>query len=175
MTGGIVICGANGCGKTTLAKALAERLGCKHMDIEDYCFEKSDNPYAKARTEEEARALMLSDIRKHGRYVLSCAGGDMGEAINATYRCVVYLSVPLDIRMRRVRQRAVDKFGTRVLPGGDMYEQEQRFFDYVAARSMEKTEEWLKTLPCPVIYADGTKPIEENAAWLAAAVLKGDR
>ena len=39
--------------------------------------------------------------------------------------------MPLDIRMERVQQRAFDKFGSRVLEGGDMYEQEQKLFEFV--------------------------------------------
>lgn len=27
---------------------------------------------------------------------------------------------------------------------------------------MEKTEDWLKTVTCPIIFLDGTKPIEQN-------------
>lgn len=52
-----------------------------------------------------------------------------------------------------------------MLEGGDMYEQEQRFFNAVEKYGGEKiikTKEWLKTLSCPVIYLDGTKPIEKN-------------
>ena len=52
--------------------------------------------------------------------------------------CVIYLQVPLDIRFNRVKQRAFDKFGDRVLVGGDMYEQEQEFFDFVVQKTMEK-------------------------------------
>lgn len=31
---------------------------------------------------------------------------------------------------------------------------------------IEKTKKWLKTLSCPVVYLDGTKPIEENIEYL---------
>ena len=41
-------------------------------------------------------------------------------------------------------------------------EQEQKFFQYVKTRTMEKTEDWLKTVTCPIIFLDGTKPIEQN-------------
>ena len=55
--------------------------------------------------------------------------------INDNYDLVVYLDVPLDMRMKRIRQRAIDKFGDRVLPGGDMYEQEESFFAYAEKRT----------------------------------------
>lgn len=52
--------------------------------------------------------------------------------------------------------------------GGDMYEREQRFLAFVASRSMEKTEMWFKTLSCPVIYADGTRDVQDQVKWLLA-------
>ena len=42
MKNGILICGYNGCGKTTLGKELAKTLGYKFMDIEDYYFPIND-------------------------------------------------------------------------------------------------------------------------------------
>lgn len=60
--------------------------------------------------------------------------------INDNYDSEVYLDVPLEMRMKRIRQRAIDKFGDRVLPGGDMYEQEEKFFAYAETRTLEKIE-----------------------------------
>ena len=37
---GILICGLNGCGKSTLGRQLAERLGCRFIDNEDLYFSK---------------------------------------------------------------------------------------------------------------------------------------
>ena len=51
---------------------------------------------------------------------------------------MVYLDVPLDMRMKRIRQRAIDKFGDRVLPGGDMYEQEESFFLHMRKNELRK-------------------------------------
>lgn len=46
--------------------------------------------------------------------------------------------------------------------GGDLYEQEQRFFDLVKSRAEDTVEKWVQSLNCPIIRIDGTKPIEEN-------------
>lgn len=161
MIQGIAIVGGNGSGKTTLGKALADHLGWKAMDVEDYYFKPSSIPYADSRTKEEVTQLLLADIKHHKRFVFSSVNCDYGPKINAFYTCVIYLRVPRDVRLARIAQRAVDKFGTRVLAGGDMYEQEQEFFQFAASRSMEKTDAWVSTLHCPVIYADGTKPVSE--------------
>lgn len=162
MPEGIIICGGNGSGKTTLGRELAAAIGYKHMDIEDYYFMEADIPYSKSRTRDEVIQLMLKDTEKYRRFIISAVNGDMGKEINSMYCCAVYLSVLKELRLERVKRRAFCKFGARVLPGGDMYEQEQRFFELVASRTTEQTEQWLKTLSCPVIYADGTREISEN-------------
>jgi adenylate kinase family enzyme len=174
---GICICGLNGSGKTTLAAALAKELNFKHMDVEDYYFTSSDNPYQSSRTREEVEQLLLEDIKKNNCFVFSAVNGDMTPEINDNYDLVVYLDVPLDMRMKRIRQRAIDKFGDRVLPGGDMYEQEESFFAYAEKRTPENIEKWLKTLSCKTIRLDGTKPIQESVELIKSLLLweKGDR
>ncbi len=125
MKRGICICGLNGSGKTTLACALAKELNFRHLDVEQYYFTSEHNPYASSRTREEVEQLLLEDIKINSGFVFSAVNGNMTPEINECYDLVVYLEVPLDVRMKRIRQRTIDKFGNRVLPGGDMYEQEE--------------------------------------------------
>ena len=166
MSHGIAIVGANGSGKTTLGKHLADLLGYKHMDVEDYYFKDSIIPYANPRTREEVQELLLADIKKQGQFILSAVNCDFGDDINAMYDCVIYINAPLEIRLNRVKQRSVNKFGSHVLEGGYMYEQEQNFFNFVVSRTMDKTDIWLQSIKCPVICIDGTEPIGKNAKMI---------
>ena len=65
-------------------------------------------------------------------------------------------------RVQRVKDCSFQKFGKRMLSGGDLYEREEKFFDLVSSRSDDTVEEWLKSISCPIIRIDGTKPVEEN-------------
>lgn len=76
------------------------------------------------------------------------------------------IDVPKDIRLKRVKKRSFHKFGSRVLPGGDLYEQEENFFDLVRSRADNTVEEWVRSLSCPVIRVDGTKPVNENVKFI---------
>ncbi len=174
---GICVCGLNGSGKTTLAGALAKELNFKHMDVEQYYFTSTNNPYSSSKTREEVEWMLLEDIKQNPCFVFSTVNGNMTEEINTYYNLVIYLDVPVEIRMNRIRQRAINKFGDRVLPGGDMHEQEEKFFAYAEKRSPQKIENWLKTIPCPSIRLDGTKPIQENVRVIKSLLLreKGDR
>lgn len=125
---GIIVFGANGSGKTTLGRELAQLLGFKHMDIEDYCFKRSEKPYSQPRSREDYLDLMLSDIRRYRSFVISAVIGDLGDIIPKYYELAVSLSAPFHVRMERVRQRSYEQYGERILPAGDMYEQETKFF-----------------------------------------------
>ena len=164
---GIIVFGANGSGKTTLGRELARILNFKRMDVEDYYFLESEIPYSNPRSRDEVINLMIDDINKHGSFVISAVNGDFGEKITEMYKLAVYITVPLEIRMERIKQRAYEQYGERVLKGGDMYEQEQNFFDFVATRPLTSMEQWAETLTCPIIHIDGTTDWRENAANIA--------
>ena len=161
---GILVCGLNGTGKSTLGKALAERLHFYFIDNEDLYFPKTDSKYMYAipRTREEVEKLLFSEIKAHGDFVFASVKGDYGESVYPFFQYAVLIDVPKDVRMKRVRNRSFQKFGNRMLSGGDLYEQEERFFAFVKSRAENTVEKWIQSLNCPIIRIDGTKPIEEN-------------
>lgn len=159
---GIVICGLNGCGKSTLTRILAQELGYLRMDVEDYYFQPAANPYASSRTKEEVRALMLADIRRCPRFVLASVRADWGKEINDAYALAVVLSAPKETRLQRIEGREIDKFGSRVLPGGDMYAQQQRFRATVADRTEDMVEEGLPRLSCPILRLNAENSVQDN-------------
>jgi len=164
---GILVFGANGSGKTTLGRELARILDFKHMDIEEYFFEPSGIPYTAARPREDCLHLMLADMEKYRSFVLSACTGDFGEAIARFYALAVYMSAPPALRLERVKRRSYEQHGGRILPGGDMYEQEQGFFAHVATRPLSKIDQWAQSLTCPVMRVDGTVDWRANAADIA--------
>ena len=161
---GIIVCGLNGTGKSTLGKALAEKLHFYFIDNEEFYFPKIDHAYiySSTRTREEVEKLLLNEIEKHENFVFASVKGDYGETIYPFFQYAVLIDVPKDIRMKRVKNRSFQKFGNRMLLGGDLYEQEERFFDSVKSRAENTVEKWIQSLNCPIIRIDGTKPIEEN-------------
>ena len=162
MPNGIIVFGANGCGKTTLGFELARKLNIKHFDVEDYYFEESKIPYSKPRSKDIVIELMLVDIEKCDSFVLSAVTGDYGDKISSMYKLGVFLSVPINIRVKRVERRSLEQYGERVLVGGDMYKQEQGFLEFVRTRNLSIIDEWTKTLTCPILHLDGTKAVSEN-------------
>lgn len=128
---GIVICGLNGAGKSTLGKALAEKLDFYFIDNEDLFFPKTDPNYiyASPRTREEAEKMLFHAIKVHENFVFAAVKGDYGESIYPFFQYAVLIDTPKDIRVQRVKKRSFQKFGNRMLPGGDLHEQEEKFFE----------------------------------------------
>ncbi len=118
-----------------------------------------------AHQREDVRRLFFWDeISGHENFVLAAVKGDYGERVCEFFTLAVLVSVPKDIRMERVKERSFGKFGARMLPGGDLYESENRFFELVRSRSEDTVENWAGCLSCPVLRVDGTKPLEDNIA-----------
>ena len=165
---GIIICGCNGSGKSTLGKALANRLDWEFIDMEDCFFPKDtgDYPYAVSHSREEASAILLERAQSCRNFVLAAVKGNYGETITSLYTCAIWLRADQKTRAQRVFQRSWQKFGARMLPGGDLYERESRFLSFAAQRDDREVEEWLSTLTCPVISLDSTRPVEENLTRL---------
>lgn len=161
---GIIICGMNGSGKSTLGRALAESLGWRFIDNEDLYFPKNDPAYlyGHERTQEEVERLLLEKVRRDERFVFAAVRGNYGAQVLPYYRAAVLLEVPRQTRLARVRQRSLNKFGDRALPGGDLYEKEKAFYDLIAARPEDHAARWLAGVGIPVLRVDGTRPVEEN-------------
>lgn len=151
-----------------MGKALAEKLHFYFIDNEDLYFPKTDPNYmyASPRTREEAKKLLFREIKAHENFVFASVKGDYGEEIYPFFQYVILIDVPKDIRMERVKNRSFQKFGNRMLPGGDLHEQEEGFFEFVKSRVENTVKEWVQLLSCPIIRIDGTKPIEENIDFI---------
>ena len=161
---GIQICGLNGCGKSTLGRALAESIGFHFIDNENLYFSRTntDEPYMNPKSRKDVERLLMDEVSKHPDFVFSAVKGDYGKDIIPMYNYVVVIEVPREIRLQRVRNRSFQKFGNRMLIGGDLHDQEEAFFQMVESRRDDYIEDWLQTVKCPIIRVDGTKPIDEN-------------
>ncbi|MBR4359898.1 MAG: AAA family ATPase [Clostridia bacterium] len=168
---GILICGLNGAGKSTLGRALADRLGYSLIDAEDLYFPKTDHGYAYAcpRAKEEAARLLNERTAADDSFVFAAVKGEFGPAFLDRLTLAVLVETPRPIRLQRVHDRSALRFGEWVAPGGDLYDRENAFFRAVSARPEDEVENWLaRRLSCPVLRVDGTRPPEENAAYIAS-------
>ena len=173
----ILIFGASNSGTTTLGKAISKRYGFAHLDTDDYFFIPSDPPFANVRPVAERFALLEADILKHENVVITGSimwGGDESAVIKHL-TLAIRLHVATDIRVERAKKREAERFGKRILPGGDMYEEHQGFMEFVKSydisgyeegRSKEKHDIWQQSLQCPRIDVDSSRPVDEILAFI---------
>src|SRR5919202_4132186 len=119
----INIIGAAGSGVSTLGRALAQRIGGEHFDTDDFCWLSTDPPFRKQREISERLKLLEDALRGSDRWVLSGSLTGWGEALVPLFDLVVFLYVPTEVRLRRLRARERERFGDALDPGGVMYEQ----------------------------------------------------
>lgn len=172
---GIIVCGLNGAGKSTLGRALAKKLGFCFIDSEDLYFPKTNSyyVYASPRGRKEVERILLREIKAHENFVFASVKGDFGENIYLFFQYAVVIDVPKNIRIQRIKKRSFQKFGSRMLPGGDLYEAEENFFRLAESRTENTVEEWVRSLSCPIIRIDGTKPMEENIHFIIGQIGHG--
>ena len=73
-------------------------------------------------------------------------------AFDDMFEMMVLLYVEPDIRIQRVHKRAIERFGGRVLEGGDMYESHMKFlkdnrsYEEDGSPNMREQKEWMKNM-----------------------------
>ena len=163
--------GAPGAGITTLGRALAIDLNFPHFDTDDYHWFTDDAlPYRRRRNPDHRRQLMTQDLDAHKSWVLSGALCGWGDVFIPRFDAVVYLWLPAEIRLARIKARELARYeAERLEPGGDLYSVYEKFCAWATAydvdseniRSRKQELEWLKNLPCPVLRLEEEMPVEQ--------------
>lgn len=112
----------------------------------------------------------MNEIKDHPNFVFAAVKGDYGKEILPYYTHIVLIEVEKSIRMQRIRQRSYSKFEDRMMPGGDLYEQEESFFAFAESRPDDTVEKWVKTLNCPITRIDGTKDVNDIVDYIAKII-----
>ena len=174
----IHILGASGSGTTTLGRALAERLQSPHFDTDDYFWLPTDPPFTHQRERTERQQRLMDDLTAHDAWVVSGSLCGWGDVAIPLFELVVFLWIPHEVRMERLRRREHARFGERMLLGGDMHKQSQAFLVWAASydeggldtRSRRLHDQWLRTLPCPILCFEGEYTNEEHLAVLMVKI-----
>jgi adenylate kinase family enzyme len=159
------VSGASGAGVTTFGRALAHRLEVPHLDTDDFYWQPSDPPFRRERELPERLDLLRHALsRSRGAWVLSGSLDGWGDPLVPLVDLVVFLLVPTEVRLARLRARERQRYGDEALaPEGRLHEQAATFLAWAAAyeegtreeRSRPRHERWLARLSCPVIRIEG--------------------
>lgn len=108
----IFLCGFMGCGKSTVGKLLAKRLGCEFYDLDDYIEKKSGmkipeifETYGESHFRELETAAIGDFCGKSG--VIATGGGALLSEKNAQaaneYGVTVFIDTPFEICYHRIK------------------------------------------------------------------------
>lgn len=166
----IHIYGASGSGTSTLGKKISQELGYRFLDSDDYFWLPTDPRFIKVRNIDERIRLLREDIDSSDNVVIAGSLVGWGDFLIPEFTLVIRLVTDTDVRVARLRKREFERFGARIEPDGDMYEQHLDFIkwasDYdtgdVEMRSKANHNEWQKLLKCKQIVLNGADSVDFN-------------
>ena len=174
----IHILGPSGSGTTTVTKALSKKYNLAHFDADNYFWKPTKPPYQHLRSIEERQQLLKEDLKNEPRWIISGSFCGWGDIFRDEFDLVIYLWTPINVRLRRLKSREQQRFGSAVLPGGKMFERHQKFLDSAARydydqnefRNKRTHEEWMQKLNCPVLKIEGEKKVKEIVSIIEAKI-----
>ena len=170
MSTGIMIAGPSGSGKSSLGKIVAEKLGFPYFDVDDYIWKKdTPEPFTQMYSKAEKISRLSGDIEPCEHFVMAGSMSSFHQAFDDQFELMVFLYAGPEIRLQRVHSRAIERFGERILEGGDLYESHRKFlesnrrYETDGSPNLNEQKKWIKNLPCAKIELNGTNSLESNA------------
>ncbi|MCK5116666.1 MAG: hypothetical protein KAR44_08705 [Candidatus Aegiribacteria sp.] len=167
----IHIFGASGSGTTSLAKSVANATGIPHLDTDDIFWIQTNPPFRTVRELAGRQEMLRQAVEETDSWVLSGSLCGWGNFVVPMFDLAVFLWLPTDVRMQRLQQREINRYGPEIKnPSDPRYETHKGFLEWAAAydtggldmRSKATHEEWLATLSCPVVRIEHDRTIQEN-------------
>lgn len=162
--------GASCAGSTTLGKALAQQLGYTCFDTDDYFWLPSEIPYTVKREAGERIAMLKNDCLAKSDVVVSGSLVSWGDEWLTMFDLVVFLYIPHDIRMQRLHNREIERYGDKIFTDPFRAEQYKKFTDWATGyddnttngRNLNVHKLWLNKATCPILTIEGDTTVAER-------------
>jgi hypothetical protein len=116
--------------------------------------------------------MLLKDLEHADSWVLSGLLCGWGDPLISLFDIAVYLWVPHDLRMTRLKTREIERYGEEIVcPNGIWRKESQEFLAWAAEydtggleiRSYALHKAWIESLPCSILQIRGDIPANEKA------------
>lgn len=178
----IHIFGASGTGTTSIAKIVADHLGYRHLDADDYFWEKTEVPFTTERDTAECLELLQADMAASENWILSGSVTGWGDdVLPPRFDLVTFVYVPQAERIERLKLREKQRYGDRILPDGDRYASFLDFIDWAkgyeagtgTGRSLPKHEAFLQKIQVPILRVEN-RNLSESVRLVEKAIMDND-
>jgi len=155
--------GASGSGVTTTGTALATATGFPYFDADAYFWLPSEPPFRHRRPADERNRLILDELSRHPDWIFGGSATSWGYFWQDAFDLAVFLWIPPDLRLERLRRRELERYGDVIHRDPDRKAQYDEFLAWAARyddpaftrRSRATHEGWMTTLTCPVLRLEG--------------------
>ena len=166
----IHIMGASCAGSTTLGVALSDRLGSFYFDTDYYFWEPSDPPFTIRRNADERDEMIKQELAKQNDWVVGGSVIQWGSEWKHMFDLVVFLYVPSQIRMQRLKDREFERYGNNLFANSDKALKSEAFINWAkgyddntaSGRNLKAHESWLEQLTCPIIRIEGDTTVQKR-------------
>ncbi len=114
--------------------------------------------------------MLNADLSKCEQSILSGALCGWGDSFKSHFDMVIFLWIPQNLRLERLRQREFQRYGDKIFAGGSMHEQYETFIEWASlydvagleVRSKILHEHWMEDLNCPIVKIEGDYSVLER-------------
>jgi adenylate kinase family enzyme len=164
------IFGASGSGVTTLGNALAEETNLPYFDTDYFFWEPSDPPFTVKRNPTERNNQLRSELQKHSSWIVGGSLVSWGDEWISAFDLAVFLWIPPDIRIDRLRKREFARYGNVIYENEHRQKLYEEFIDWASGyddpsssrRSLVVHENWMQKLTCPILELRGDYSVQER-------------
>ncbi|WP_312298125.1 AAA family ATPase [Chryseobacterium sp.] len=167
----IHIFGASGSGVTTLGKALSEQLNIEYFDSDDFFWLKTEIPFTEKQNPEIRNTTVSDILHTTDNWIF---GGSMihwGENIFPPFDLVIFIYLPPEIRMERLRKREFERYGEEIITNPQRAGKFEEFLEWakdydhntgIANRTLNAHREWLSGIDVPLLEISGDYPVSDK-------------
>lgn len=182
MIKGIYIFGASGTGTTTIGSELSKVLDFTHLDCDDFCWYETDPPFTQRRPIQESQNLLLREINRSNKWVMSGSHYRWGDIVIDYLDLVIYIWIPTNTRIKRIEKRDREKYGDRILMNRDMFDGYSRYIENASnydsggfnMNSKLQHEVWLRQLQCPILLFKKELTVGEYVEIICSVIMSID-
>jgi hypothetical protein len=131
------------------------------IDIDDAHWHPTDPPYQVPRKLSEKKEIVLSQLNKKCTYVVAGDLSGWGEELSYSITVGIYLFCKSSVRLLRIKERELIRFGEKIETGGQMHERHIAFLNWAAEyedrigcddRSYSRDLNWMKNMQAPYAH-----------------------